>query len=61
MVTDIGDDQSTKERVEALFDTADDAVKRVVGEVLRIERDNLHMSRPRVLDDIVGTIRRVVE
>lgn len=51
----------SKAQVEVLFDTADEEVKRVVGEVLRIERDNLHMSRPRVLDDIVQTIRRVVE
>ena len=51
----------TRSQVDQLLASADEEVREVITHVLRVERDNLHMSRPQVRKEILEIIERIVQ
>ena len=50
----------TKTRVEKILDAAGEDVQRLIGEVLKLEKESIHMTRPRgIVQDIVDVIKRI--
>ncbi len=52
----------TREQVQELVRSASPEVQQVVAEVLRLERDKLHLKLPRgIVDDITDLVKRIVK
>lgn len=50
-----------EERIREILREAPQHVQEIVSEVLSIEEDNLHSKAPRVKDEILQVIKRVVK
>jgi hypothetical protein len=53
--------EANQDKLREQFDNADSEVKQVVLAVFKLESERLYMSKPRVKDEIVDTIKRIVQ
>ena len=53
--------EANQDKLREQFDNADPEVQRVVLTVFQLESDRLYMSRPRIKDEIVDTIKQIVQ
>jgi hypothetical protein len=52
---------STREQIQALLQEASPEAQEVVAQVLRLEKEKLHLKLPRgVVEDITDVIKRLV-
>jgi hypothetical protein len=51
----------SQDKLRELFEQADPEVKRLVLEVFRLENEKLYMSRPRIKDELVEAIKKIVQ
>lgn len=52
----------TREQVQELVRSASPEAQRVVAEVLRLERDKLHLKLPRgIVEDITDLVKKIVK
>ena len=51
----------TKSTIQTLVRESSPEVQKVVGEVLRLEKEKLHLAKPRgIVEDITDLVRRLV-
>jgi mRNA-degrading endonuclease RelE of RelBE toxin-antitoxin system len=50
-----------REKVLEILKRLDETELRYLSEVLRIEKDNLYLSKPRVTDDMLRAVREIVK
>lgn len=53
--------EEVRRRIREAMSELDDAEKHLLNRVLQIEQENLHMTRPRVKEDLLKAVRDTIK